>query len=299
MSRPPFLTLPENATAYPLETARGVFAVLDAVPPAGTPRRGTALLVPGFTGSKEDFLALLEPLAAAGYRTVAVDGRGQHQSPGPRDEAAYAQAELAADVVAQTAALATAAGEPVHLLGHSMGGLVVRAAVLAAHDEGAALPWASLTLMSSGPAAIEAAQQARTKLLVEALSAMDMESVWHAMRELDAEDLEGTANAAGAVEEFLHRRWLATVPEQLIVTGRQLIDEPDRVAELAPVPLPKLVLSGAVDYAWPVPWLDAMAERLGARRVVVEGAEHSPNAERPAPTARALAGFWGGAGPGA
>lgn len=180
-----------------------------------------------------------------------------------------------------------------------MGGLVVRAAAIAAGAAGKDLPWASLTLMSSGPAAIETAQQARTKLLLEALSSMDMESVWRAMRELDAQDLEGTAGTANTtgeveVEEFLHQRWLRTVPEQLMATGKQLIAEPDRVAELAAVPLRTLVLSGAVDHAWPVPWMDEMAARLGARRVVIDGAEHSPNTERTAETAVALADFWNG-----
>lgn len=64
------------------------------------------------------------------------------------------------------------------------------------------------------------------------------------------------------------------------------------MAELAAVPLPKLVLSGVVDYAWPVPLMDEMAVRLGASRVVVEGAEHSPNAENPQVTAASLAAFW-------
>jgi pimeloyl-ACP methyl ester carboxylesterase len=65
---------------------------------------------------------------------------------------------------------------------------------------------------------------------------------------------------------------------------------------LAAVRLPKLVLSGEVDYAWPVPSLDAMADRLRAERVVIKGAEHSPNAERPAETAAALLAFWSAAG---
>lgn len=304
MSRPPFLTLSEHTRAHRLETARGAFAVLDTTPPPGTAVSGTALLVPGFTGSKEDFVALLEPLAVAGFRTVAVDGRGQYETGGPRSEAAYAQEELAADVVAQARALADG---PVHLLGHSMGGLVARRAVLATGPG----PWASLTVMSSGPAAIESAQQARTKMLVDALAGLDLETVWRAMRELDVEDAGTSTAPAGAVDgvdgvtavdaaddvdAFMHRRWLGNVPEQLIVTGRQLIGEPDRVADLAAVPLPKLVLSGAVDHAWPVPWLDDMAGRLGAARVVIDGAEHSPNSERPAATAEALAAFWRGAG---
>ncbi len=245
------------------------------------------MLVPGFTGSKEDFIALLAPLAHAGWRVVAVDGRGQYESGGPRAEEAYAQGELAADLIAQTKALGSAG--PVHLLGHSMGGLVARAAVI---DGGEPAAWASLTLMSSGPAAVDAALQIRTKLLVDALSTMDMESVWQAMRQLDAENADLVTAVADGVNEFLHQRWLANSPQQLTVTGRQLLGEPDRVAELAAVDLPKLVLSGEEDHAWPVPWLDGMAVRLGARREVVAGAGHSPNAERPEATAAVLDDFW-------
>lgn len=290
MSRPTTLDLPEHTSAHRLETSRGSFAVLDAAPAPDAPAtHGTVLLVPGFTGSKEDFLDLLTPLSAAGFRAVAIDGRGQHESGGPRDEAAYAQRELAADVSAQGAALAARGDGPLHVLGHSLGGLVVRASLLA---DGPG-PWASLTLMSSGPADVAPDQQVRTQLLLDHLPTMDMETAWWAMRAMDA-DREGVPATPAWLDDFLHRRWVNTVPEQLLATARQLMTEPDRVGELAAVPLPKLVLSGEVDYAWPVPLLDAMAERLGARRVVIKGAEHSPNAERPAETAAALIAFWSG-----
>lgn len=288
MSRPSALDLPANVSARRLETSRGSFAVLDAAPSAAP--RGTALLVPGFTGSKEDFLDLLGPLSTAGFRVVAVDGRGQHESGGPRSEAVYAQAELAADITAQATALVRAYGRgPLHVLGHSLGGHLVRAALLA---DGPG-PYATATLMSSGAGAITEGQQARTRQLVDFLPTTDMETAWQTMRAGDAEN--GVAGDTPTwLDEFLHRRWVTTVPEQLIATAKQLMTEPDRVAELAAVPLPKLVLSGEVDYAWPVPSLDAMAERLGARRVVIKGAEHSPNAERPAETAAALIAFWTG-----
>ncbi|MET9519565.1 alpha/beta hydrolase [Streptomyces sp. NPDC002994] len=276
MSRPPTFTPPPGTRALPLRTSRGVFAALEARPPRAEPR-GTALLLPGYTGSKEDFIAMLVPLADAGYRVVAVDGRGQYESEGPDGQEAYAQRQLALDVLAQ----AEAVGTPVHLVGHSLGGQVSRAAVLID-----ASPFASLTLISSGPAEVSPAQQQKIALLTQALGAMTMAQVWEAMQQLDPpEDADLDSSP-------LRARWLRHAPAQLVATGRQLTGEPDRVDELAAVGLPVHVVSGAVDDTWPVPLIDAMAERLGAYRTVIEGAQHSPNTDRPEETAKALAGFW-------
>ncbi|MFJ7998043.1 alpha/beta fold hydrolase [Streptomyces sp. NPDC096310] len=278
MSRPPTFTPPPCARARTLATRRGRFAVLDARP-AGEPH-GTVLMLPGFSGSKEDFVALLEPLAEAGYRTVAVDGRGQYETDGPDTQEAYTRGELAADVLAQAAALDT----PVHLLGHSLGGQISRAAVLLDRD-----PFLSLTLMSSGPAEVAPGQRERIKLLSDTLAVMTMAQVWDVMRTMEPpEDVSTPGNRAD-----LRERWVRTSPAQLVATGAQLSAEPDRVAELAGVQrLPLHVISGERDDVWPVPLLDTMARRLGARRTVIGGAEHSPNTDRPAETAAALADFW-------
>ncbi|MCX4446999.1 alpha/beta fold hydrolase [Streptomyces sp. NPDC087866] len=278
MSRPPTFIPPSCARARALPTARGEFAVLDAAPSGAL--RGTALLVPGYTGSKEDFIALLQPLADAGYRAVAVDGRGQFESTGSDDPGVYAQDQLARDVLAQAAALGDGA---VHLVGHSLGGQIGRAAVLLD-----AAAFRSLTLMSSGPAEVVEEQQVKLKILGDALATMTMDDVWAAMRAFDP---PAEADTDG---EGLRRRWLLHHPAQLIATGRQLATEPDRVAEVVATGLPVHVVSGEADDVWPVPVLDEMAVRLGALRTRIEGAEHSPNTDRPQETAEALVAFWEG-----
>lgn len=295
MSRPPTFTPPPCALRRDLVTARGTFAVLDAQPGTATAEptpQGTALLLPGFTGSKEDFIALLEPLAEAGYRVIAVDGRGQYESVGPDAQQGYDQAELALDVLAQAEAVqaeatgsGAAPGGPVHLVGHSLGGQIARAAVLLRPDA-----FRTLTLISSGPAQISPAQRQKVKLLSDALALMSMDEVWQAMTALDPPEDTDTGNGNA---EDLRRRWLRHNPAQLLATGRALTVEPDRVDELAAVAtLPKHVLSGERDDTWPVPLLDAMAQRLRAHRTVITGAEHSPNTDRPLETAAALVRFW-------
>ena len=57
--------------------------------------RGDALLIHGYTGSKEDFAEVGPLLAARGYRVVAYDNRGQHESAHSQRDDAYTIASLA------------------------------------------------------------------------------------------------------------------------------------------------------------------------------------------------------------
>ena len=143
------------------------------VGPAGSVSRRPALLVPGYTGSKEDFAPLLPLLAAAGHRVLAYDQRGQYESVGPQEPSAYSVAALAADLLALVDELTLA---PVHLVGHSFGGLVARAAVV---ERPAA--FASLTLLGSGPAALpEGPRTEMMRYLQPLLAGGGLTAVWEA-----------------------------------------------------------------------------------------------------------------------
>ena len=138
------VAMPERVTRVAIDTPRGYLAALDAWPADSVPFQGTAVLVPGFGGSKEDFIPMLTPIVAAGYRALCYDQRGQYESTGPADVRAYSMKLFAEDLQIVTAAVA--AGQPVHLLGHSFGGLVARRVVITAPKAAR-----SLTLLDSGP----------------------------------------------------------------------------------------------------------------------------------------------------
>jgi pimeloyl-ACP methyl ester carboxylesterase len=245
----------------------------------------TVVLVPGFTGSKEDFRLLLGPLAAHGRRVVAVDQRGQYESPGPDDADAYSVKALAGDLLALLEALDAG---PVHLVGHSFGGLVSRAAVLERPES-----VRSLTLMCSGPEALTGPRTALLPLLAPVLEQGGTTGLADALEALAAEDPR-TLAVSPEVRAFLRTRMVASSAAGLIGMAAGLTGEPDRVAELAASGVPVLVLYGEADDAWaPVVQAD-MARRLGAAHVVVPGAMHSPAVESPGPTAEALSRFFDG-----
>jgi pimeloyl-ACP methyl ester carboxylesterase len=275
--------------------------MLEAQPTRGVAYRRPALLVHGYTGSKENFLPVLEPLAAAGRNVVAVDLRGQYQSPHAPDRSGYSATALAADVLAIAAAVADDT-TGVHLVGHSMGGLIARDAVLA-HKAA----FLSLTLLGSGPGALTGDRADDLRDLLAMLDPADgavpddvpqlaelVRVAWH-------DQHEPLARADGVEEHiiaFLRERTLRTCPVSLIVLARYLLSCPDRTAELADVVvagLPAAVVYGENDDAWPPAEQSQMADRLDAERTCIPGAAHSPAIEAPVTTATTLTEFWNAA----
>jgi pimeloyl-ACP methyl ester carboxylesterase len=294
--------MPDHVRSATLPTARGSFAILEAQPSRGVSFRRPAVLVPGFTGSKEDFLAILEPLAAAGRTVYAYDQRGQYQSPHAADRSGYAAAALAADVLAIADAV-TPDADGVHLVGHSMGGLIAREAVL--QNEASFL---SLTLLGSGPASLSGA---RSATLHDVLAILDPSNgelpddrvlLTDLVRQFWQDELEPQARAEGTDDHiiaFLRERTLRTCPIHYIAIARYLLDCPDRTEELAKVSsaacLPVTVVYGENDDAWLPAEQDLMARRLGVERTCIPGAAHSPAVEAPVTTAGILTQFWNSA----
>ncbi|HEV7194213.1 MAG TPA: alpha/beta hydrolase [Jatrophihabitantaceae bacterium] len=268
---------PTTARRIEVSTTFGPIAGLRS----GTDGAPDVLLLPGFTGSKEDFTPLLDPVADAGFRATAIDLPGQYESPGCDDPTCYSPDRLGATVHA----VAQQLSGPVHLVGHSFGGLVARAAVIAD-----SAPFADLVLMSSGPAAITGLRRQRLDDLEPLLPAglAAVYDVMHTAIEAEADYLAPPPELA----DFLRRRFLSGSPAMLAGMGTALRTEPDRVEELATKLIDILVLWGTADDAWPPEAQARMAERLSARAVAVEDAAHSPAVENTAATAAALVQFW-------
>ena len=255
----------------------------------GVCERRPALLIPGFTGSKEDFIPVLQSLASAGRRVVAIDMRGQYQSPGAPDTDAYAPGELAADIAAIAEDIA--GGQGLHLVGHSLGGLIAREAALAGTAR-----IISLTLLSSGPGRITGQRAEMLRAMLVMMDSAGAAGLRAAVAQIWREHLAPEAKAGGVpdpVIAFLHERMMSNDPAGLVAMGRYLLACPDRTAELADLDGPPvLVLYGENDDAWQPAVQELMARRLGAQRVCIPGAGHSPPVEAPETTASALTAFW-------
>ncbi|SKC56675.1 alpha/beta fold hydrolase [Krasilnikoviella flava] len=288
------LPLPDGVEPLVLDVPVGPLTALRSVVPDGVERRAVALLVPGFTGSREDHRLLLPLLAERGVEAWTYSQRGQADSVAPHGVDAYRLDDFTGDALDVAAVVTEAAGistgtEPgdLHLLGHSFGGTVAAATVVRAPRA-----FASLTMLCSGPHGWPGRKDVERDRLLAAAGLVDL---WTLDNPALARRLsEDPAALAGldADARFHRDRSIATSTDNLLGAVDVLADVHDVTPALAATGLPVLVAHGACDAAWPQPWQRAMAERLGARYAVIDGAGHLPNIENPAATADLLANFW-------
>ncbi len=266
--------LPPGVTRVEFAAPSGRLAGLAA----GDPASARIIMVPGVTGSKEDFILMLPLFAASGFRAETYDIAGQYESwnAGPErlapPRSSYDHALFVDDLIAVIAE-GTA---PVHLAGYSFAGTIVQL-VAAAHP---ALV-ASMTLVSTPPVSGQSFRGVKVLGSVSGLASARTGAslmIWGVRNNLN----RAPAHRVAFVRERFRRTRRDSVSDVIALMKRT----PDVDAEIAAVRVPKLVVTGAHDL-WPVELHRAFADRIGADLLVTAGG-HSPSEDSPVELARAI-----------
>ncbi|MGX5695125.1 alpha/beta fold hydrolase [Agromyces soli] len=254
--------LPDGARRIVFEAPSGPLSGVAMGPVEGE----RVLLVPGATGSKEDFVLMLPLLAAAGYRVESFDLAGQYESSDagpwrldpPRRH--YDDRLFLDDLLF----VLEAGRGPVHVLGYSYAGTLAQQALVERPEL-----FASLALLSSPP---EPGQAFRGVKRIGRFSSL-------------IGPRQGAALMLWGIRNNLNRvppGRLAFVRERFARTRRESVDDiiacmmatPDLRAEVAASAVPKLVAVGRHDL-WPIRLHERSARELGARLAVFDTG-HSP-----------------------
>jgi len=271
------LPLPARVERQLVETPGRTVPTLRGRPDPEADNGIDVVMASGFFGTKEDFRELLSLLAEAGFRGWAYDYSGQLGLHEGAD--AYTISLMAEDLVAVVRAVSL--DQPVHVIGHCLGGFVARSAVL--RQPGLAR---SLTLVGCGPSMRERKHQAMLSGLAQIHANGGTIALWPLVKTLLAKD-------DTIMREFWHDKLSTMNPQWVTGAAESMADEPDRIAELTAAGIPALVVHGKRDRRlWSVDEYAEMASRLSADHVIIPKASHSPNMEQPGPLAAVLLDFY-------
>lgn len=236
------------------------------------------MLVHGFTGAKEDFSEAVGPLAERGWHVVAPDLRGHGESDHPDGEDAYALEVFARDLLE----LAGELGWPSFvLLGHSMGGMIAQ--VLLLRDSSRVDALVLMDTSHGAPEGLDPALVETGKKLVRTGGLAKLIETQRVM----GDPLQSPAHLRLLAErpgyaEFGEAKMLASSPDMwMAMAGEILVTQRDRLADLAAVEVPTLVLVGEQDQFLLGPSRRIAETIPGAVLEVVPDAGHSPQFENP------------------
>jgi pimeloyl-ACP methyl ester carboxylesterase len=219
------------------------------------------VLVPGVTGSKEDFALLGPLLAEAGYSVLAYDLAGQYESAdaGPDPGVDYDYDLFVDDLLA-----VLSAGGPSHLLGYSFAGTVAQLAAVRRPEL-----VRSLTLLTAPPL------PGQTFRGVRMIGWLSRFTTAHQAARLMIWGIVTNKNKVGPQRlEFVRSRFELTRRDAVDDVIALMKRTPELAARLRATGIPTLVATGEHDL-WPVELHAEFADRLGARLAVYRTG-HSP-----------------------
>ncbi|PYI64731.1 alpha/beta hydrolase [Arthrobacter livingstonensis] len=263
--------LPPGFTRSLFAAPSGPLAVVSLGDPGGPP----VVLVPGATGSKEDFVLMMPILAAAGCFALSFDLAGQYESAGAGPENLappqrhYSYGLFTDDLVAVLRDVVARSGRPAHVVGYSFAGTV--AGLAHATDPGL---FASLTLLGCPPLA---GQSFRGISRIGPLTGLAGGRTGAALMIWGIK-----ANVVPVLPgrlRFVRDRFRLTRRQSVRDIVELMQRSPDLAAVLAGAALPKLVAVGEHDL-WPTRLHAAFAASIGASLSVYRSG-HSPGETSP------------------
>lgn len=230
------------------------------------------LMLHGFTGSKLDFHDEVERLAE-NFRVIVPDNRGHGESTNTADASSYSIQTLTDDLASFIKALRF---DRLHLLGHSLGGMVVIRYALTRPAE-----LASLILMDTSPAPMTMPATARDAF-ARSLEALGVSGMIEIMRSRPApQQIQNGIDQIGAEEHWrrIETKLTQMDPVAFRALGLQLSGVTDVTRQVGDIHVPTTVIVGEADD----PFIDPsrmMAETIpGAVLNIIEDAAHSPQYE--------------------
>lgn len=266
--------LPQGAERGRFEAPSGTLATV-SMGEQGNPR---VLLVPGATGSKEDFLLMLPELAAAGYFVLSCDIAGQYESAaaGPENlvpPRAHYDYELFSD---DLIAMLDAGDGPSHVVGYSFAAIVAQLAFSRRPEK-----FRSLTLISCPP------EPGHTFRGIRRIGRFSTRINGRVGATLMIWGIR--SNVIGVAPNrmrFVNSRFRFTRRSSVRDILVLMQHAPDLRNVLAAAPLPKFVAVGEHDL-WPLALHRRFAQSIGARIAVYRGG-HSPSETSPYQMSRDL-----------
>lgn len=248
-----------------------------AVVSLGDPTHPRVILVPGVSGSKEDFVLMLPVLAEAGYFVQTFDMAGQYESgaAGPPRGRSYDYALFVDDLIAFLEQ-----GGPAHVLGYSFAGTIAQLVLVRRPDL-----VLSLTLLATPP---EPGNGFRG---VRGLGPFTFLAGGRVGAALMTWGIRTNKNHVPPLRlDFVRHRFDFTSRRSMEDIIRLMKRAPDVRDQVAASPVPKLVAVGSHDL-WPTELHAAFAERVGAR-LVVYPTGHSPCETAPHQLSRDMLGLF-------